>query len=207
MTACMVSASDQPPGFTGMDRSLERAGFERIGKDQGVTVYSHPETEIIHLAGEGRFAGSPADVRDVLLAYGEQAGRVDRIVRSRVLDRGPGWLLVYQRLDPPMITDRDYTLCVNWGARDGTLWVRYQAEPELGPAPREDAVRVTEHRGSWQLVPVDGGRSTRARYEMIMDVAGWVPRWMAKSSAGDQVYEVYASFRAMLRRRRAPGGG
>lgn len=204
-TACMISDSVQPPGLTGMDRSLEQAGFERIGKDQGVTVYRHPETGIIHLAAEGRFAGSPSEVRDILLAYEEQVGQVERLEKSRILQRGPGWMLVYQRLGMPVISDRDYTLCVTWGADGDTLWIRYQAKPGEGPPPRPDAVRVREHRGSWQLVPVDGGRSTRARYETILDMAGWVPRWLAKSAAGGEVSKTYEDFRAMLHNGRVAG--
>jgi hypothetical protein len=187
--------------MTPMERPLPQAGFERIEREDGVTVYKHPETEVIHLAAEGLLAASPAEVQDALLAYEEQVGQVERVAESRVLDRGADWLLIYQRLELPVVSDRDYTLCVNWGAEGDSRWIRYRLERAAGPAAGDDAVRVPAHRGSWQLRPRRGGTATLARYETIMDMGGWIPRWLAKSAAGDEVPGVFADFRAMLRDR------
>lgn len=202
VTACVVELTAQPPGLTPMERSLPQAGFERIEREDGVTVYKHPETEVIHLAAEGRFAASPAEVQQVLLAYEDQVGQVERVASSRVLERGDGWLRVYQRLELPIVSDRDYTLCVNWGAEGDSRWIRYRIERGTGPPADDDAVRVPAHRGSWQLQPRRDGAATLARYESIMDMGGWIPRWLAKSTAGDEVPGVFADFRAMLRDRK-----
>ena len=102
--------------MTPFDTKLEDEGFERIAKDKGVTVYKHKTSEIISLAAEGRIASSPEKVMQALLDYEAQKGVIDRISESRVVERGPGWVMVYQHLNLPVISDRDYTLYVKWGA-------------------------------------------------------------------------------------------
>jgi hypothetical protein len=59
-------------------------------------------------------------------------------------------------------------------------------------------VRMTLNEGSWQLRPIQGGRGTFARYELRMDIAGWVPAWLVRRAAGKELPEVFASFSRML---------
>jgi hypothetical protein len=54
-------------------------------------------------------------------------------------------------------------------------------------------VRVSNHRGAWELLPISGGKETLLRLEVRIDLAGSVPKWMARSSAGEELPELYAS--------------
>jgi len=182
---------------TPLSTPLERAGFEKIERRHGVTVYAHKESKALHFAGEARFAVPPRQVQQALLAYERQAGHIGRLSESRILQRRPKTLVVYQRLDMPVIDDRDYTLKVRWGREGEDLWVTFRALGR-GPATRKGVVRVTRHGGSWQLRPVDGGRATFARYQMLMDLASWVPMWMARRSAGKEVVTVFVEFSRMM---------
>lgn len=176
---------------------LERAGFEKVDRIEGVTVYSHGQSQELHFAAETRFAAPPWQVQQALLDYEGQLGHIHRLAESRILQRGPDLLLVYQRLGMPVIDDRDYTLLVRWGRRDGIRWVAFHAV-RSGPAPRSGVVRVPRHSGGWRLQPIEGGRATFARYETLMDLGGWVPMWMARQSAGAEVAEVILEFSRML---------
>src|SRR3954452_24480157 len=98
-----------------------------------------------------------------------------------------------------MIDARDYTLRVRWGERSGTEWLAFPGGHAAGPAPRGGAVRVSTHEGLWELTPVDGGKSTHARYFFHLDLAGSLPGWMAKGRAGKDVPHLFDQIKEELR--------
>jgi len=184
--------------LTPFGESFESRGFEPIADEDGVRVYKHRESEIIRLAAEGRVAAPPAAVRQALLAYEKQPGVIERVSQTRILSRGEDRILVYQRLNLPVIDDRDYTVWVTWGDSNEVQWIRYWLAPNRGPGKQEDAVRVPHHQGSWQLTPINGGSATLLRYQVSIDMGGLVPRWMAKAAAGDEVPAVYSDICRVL---------
>ena len=99
-----------------------------------------------------------------------------------------------------MIDDRDYTINVSWGEAGSTIWIKYWTLSDKGPAGQDGAVRVTHHDGSWQLAPAEGGAATFVRYQFSLDMAGLIPRWMVKSSAGKEVPLVFADLCKLLAR-------
>ncbi len=201
--ACSLPAPAGPDAMTPMERELIDAGFERLGFKHGVTIYQHGQTSLVHLAGEGRFDVPPQRVARAVRDYAAQQRQMERIAVSRVLERGEDWLLVYQRIALPVVADRDYTMCVRWGRDGGVHWVRYAVVADAGPAPTDELVRVEQHRGSWQLEPLDGGRATRVRYEDVTDMAGWIPEWLAQSRADDEVPALFAGIRRVIAARGA----
>ena len=94
---------------------------------------------------------------------------------------------------------------VDWGADGDDLWITYRAGSHRGPDQRDGIVRVTHHLGSWQLQPINGGGSTRARFQATIDLAGWLPRWLARSKAGDELPGLFQNLRRMLVARLAGG--
>jgi len=177
------------------DEPLAQAGFEEISREYGVTVFERTGAEIIDIAAEGCFDAPPAGVRQVLLDYDRHAGRIARVSESRVVGRGLGWLVVYQRLALPVIDDRDFFLEVRFGEEDGRSWIHFEAvHPEREPRP--DAIRISLHSGSWQLRPEGSG--TFARYQSRIDLAGLLPRWMARSRVGDEVPGLFVALRKLV---------
>lgn len=194
----------QPREMTPLDERLTSDGFERLDREHGVVVYQDPESPIIRIAAEGIFAASPEDVFRMLLDYEGQAGAVQRVVETRILASGVGWLRVYQRLELPVISDRDYTLQVTWGAENDDLWIAFSAV-RSGPAPREGIVRVSNNQGSWQLRPVKGGQMTLVRFQTHLDLAGSLPRWMAHSDGSDELPEMFQNMRMLVKRQTEEG--
>jgi hypothetical protein len=178
---------------TPLEKTLESQGFELVRETRGVKVYKHRTSKIIRVAAEGVLPAPPADVREVVLDYRAQEGKVDRVSESRILRRGYDWLAVYQHLNLPVISDRDFTLMVRWGREEGYQWVTYDSATWLGPPPRDGIVRVSDHSGSWQLKPVDNGRSTFVRFQARIDFAGSVPRWMLRSGAAKELPNLFAN--------------
>jgi hypothetical protein len=183
--------ADKPP----VKISIPGGNFEQSAKKGGVTVYQHRASEIIHGGAEGRIPAPPDQVLAALLDYKGQAGKIAHLSESRVLSKEGGSMLVYQRLNLPVIDDRDFTLQVKSGKDGNSLWVSFWAVS--GKAnEKEDVVRVSHHRGGWELMPVDGGKATLVRFETSLDIAGSVPQFLARSGAGKELPDL---FRAMCK--------
>ena len=191
--------------LTPFSQNLESEGFLEIDREFGVKVYKDPESDVIRIAAEGRLAATPKQVFKAVLDYEGQVGVIKRVSETRILEKGPGWMLVYQRLNLPIISDRDYTLYVTWGAEGDNLWVNFRSS-YMGPEKRDGIVRVIEHYGSWQMKPVNNGRFTLARFQVRIDLAGSLPKWLARSGAGDELPELFQNIRRMLVRQNQDGG-
>jgi hypothetical protein len=185
--------------WTDPEQPLTDEGFEVIAREQGVTVYQNKGAKNIRVAAEGIVNAPPQRVAQVLLDYEHQKGVIKRVSESNILERKPRFMIVYQHLNLPIISDRDYTLFVTWGTSGGLRWIVYHAITEKGPPEKDGVVRVAEHEGSWQLKPLGAnGEITQVRFQMSIDLAGWLPRWLARSKAGDEVPDLFASIRTLV---------
>jgi hypothetical protein len=158
-----------------------------------VRVYRRADAREIDLSAEGDIAAPPERVRDVLLDYEHHPSWNRHLVESRVLTRGDHFLDVYQRLDLPVLDDRDYTLHVTWGDD----WLRFTTANDRGPPPRRGVVRVALHEGEWKLEALPNG-GTRAHYHVRLDLAGSLPSWIARRHAGEDVPELFQSIRRLV---------
>jgi hypothetical protein len=173
---------------------LHDGKFEQIADKRGVKVYKHRSSDIIRIGAQAVFPTPPRRVQRALLDYHRQVGKIARLSEARVLGRGEGQLHVYQRLNLPVISDRDFVLEVRYGRQRGdTLWLAYRAVTDRGPPPRGGVVRVSHHRGSWELQPARGGKATRVTFQTSIDLGGWLPKWMARAGAGRELPELFAA--------------
>jgi hypothetical protein len=177
----------------------QEPGLHRVASAHGVTVYRHEGEHGIALAAEGDIAAPPDTVRRVLLDYTSHPKWNKHLAESRVLSRNADSLLVYQRLELPMISDRDFTLRVRWGDEGDTRWMQFSTENQHGPGPRDGVVRVQTHEGMWRLQPTADGRGTHATYYVHLDLAGSLPGWMGKSRAGKDVLGLFDQIRNQTR--------
>jgi hypothetical protein len=74
---------------------------------------------------------------------------------------GEGWW--YQRISKAPISDRDYTLHVQWTIEESALGRKYfrwwSIDGGSGPAPKENVLRLHTNNGSWSFLPVEGART------------------------------------------------
>lgn len=178
--------------------TLTGQGFYPIAEGHGVKVYRKDGARGIELGAEGNIPAPPERVREVLLDYASHTKWVHDLSVSRVLDRGTGFLDVYQRLALPVISDRDFTLHVTWGDGASGMWIRFTTANARGPSPVHGVVRVNLHEGSWQLVPIDGGKATHAIYQFHLDLAGSVPSFLGKGRAGKDIPHLFDAIRNQL---------
>lgn len=179
---------------------LEARGFERLTRKGPVAVYQNRASPIIEIAAEGRLPFPPDAVAAALLDYERQVGTVARLSEIRLLRRGARSLQVYQRLNLPVIDDRDYALHVSWGRESEVVWITFRALPPNTVPRRRGVVRVTRHEGSWQLKPVAGGKATLVRFSTAMDMGGLIPRWLVRPGSLKELPRLFASIDALVRR-------
>jgi hypothetical protein len=183
----IARAENPPPKI-----ELPRAGFNVIANDRGVVVYQNEGADLVWIGAVGMIPAPTEKVYAGLLDYEHQVGKIGRVSEVNVLEREEGALYVYQRLNLPVISDRDFTLRVTHGNDAGRRWIAYWAVTDHGPKPRSGIVRVTKQRGVWELLPLLGGKATLARFEFKIDLGGDVPMWLAKSNAGSEIPELFS---------------
>ena len=172
---------------------LPRRGFEQIARRRGVTVYKNSSADVVWIGAVGLIPAPPEKVQTALLDYERQPGKIGRVSEAKVLSRDARGFYVYERLNLPIISDRDFVLRVTHGAVAEKRWIAYWAVTDQGPKPRDGIVRVTRHNGVWELLPTQEGRATILRCEIQINLGGMVPLWMAKSKAGEEIPELYAN--------------
>ncbi|MDC3988427.1 START domain-containing protein [Polyangium jinanense] len=194
-----VAASAEPPppapaGAPSQGRApapasaLASEGFTLVTEEKGVRVHRREKRAGVEFALEASLPAPPEQVRRALLDYANHQKWQEHLKENKILARNADSLLVYQRLDLPVIDDRDYTLNVTWGAEGPILWMRFVAANERGPKPVDGVVRVNAHQGGWRLEP-EGAKGTRAVYRFHLDVAGSVPSWLGKDQAKDNIVD------------------
>lgn len=178
--------------------ALAGEGFKLIAEEKGVKIYRREKRPGIELAVEGSIPASPERVRRVLTDYPRHQQWQKHLKDNRILGKGDGFVDVYQRLDLPVLDDRDFTLHVTWGSDAGVGWIRFTTANQLGPAPVKGVVRVAAHEGAWRLEPEAGGKSTHAVYRFYLDLAGSFPSWMGKGQAADDLPEFFTALTRQL---------
>jgi len=180
-------AAQAPPNI-----DFTRSGFEIVARERGVTVYKNDTSNMIWVGAAGQLPAAATKIQQVLLDYNRQVGKIGRLSEARVLSRDDDGMYVYQRLNLPVISDRDFTVRVESGASDPRWWVAYWAVTDRGPAPRDGIVRVTRHRGVWDLIKLTDN-TTWVRFEVRIALGGSLPLWMAKGGAGKELPELFAN--------------
>ncbi|MCJ7771958.1 MAG: START domain-containing protein, partial [Desulfobacterales bacterium] len=88
---------------------------------------------------------------------------------------------IYQRLDLPVISDRDYTLryCSIENPQKDYYQVLWEIANNKGPAKQKDVIRVTTCTGSLTIESENKDTTTRITYTLYTDPGGYIPDWLA----------------------------
>jgi uncharacterized protein YndB with AHSA1/START domain len=178
--------------------TLTLPGYQEVATRKGVTVLAREGTAVIDLIAVGDFAAPVDRVFAALIDYEKHPQFLKNVAESRVVARGSAEMWVYQRLALPVIADRDVTIHVAWGQDGQARWLTFNADNPRGPGPRDGVVRIPLDAGGWRLEPIDGGRSTRARHWLRLDLAGSLPRFLGRSHAGTDIPDLFESFRKRI---------
>jgi len=96
----------------------------------------------------------------------------------RVLKDGADERVVYDQLEQPVVSDRDYALTVvRKREPDGTCRIRFWISNELAPPRPAGFVRMEHLWGSWRFEPLPDGKA-RLTYTLFADPGGSIPAFL-----------------------------
>jgi hypothetical protein len=170
----------------------------------GITIYSRPRegTALREFKGVGVIqapAGSVFAVLDDSEAYPTFMPYTSEV---RVLKREKDTVLAYQRLELPLVSDRDYTLRSKnqtWLGPDGPIYrIRWEPANDLGPAEKSGVLRVNVCEGGWLLEP-NGTGGTKATYSIYTDSGGALPPFVANNGSRIAIRKVFDAIRKQVK--------
>lgn len=98
----------------------------------------------------------------------------------KLLKDGEDSRVLYDQVDAPMVSVRDYAMTVRRERGDGSCRIRFKITNEEAPALESGVVRMEHMRGGWDFVPRDG--KTQVTYFLYADPGGAVPAFIARGS-------------------------
>jgi len=195
-----LTAADQPaPNRTGA-----ASDWTAEAKANGVAIHSRIRkgATLKEFRGAGVIDAPPAMVFAVLDDAESFASFMPYTAESRVLKRDKNSVLGYQRLDLPLVSDRDYTLRserVKWLGPEGMIYrIHWTPANDLGPAPAPGVLRVNVCEGGWLLEP-QGSGATRATYTIYTDSGGAIPPIIANSGSKVAIRKVFEAIRKQVK--------
>ncbi len=171
-----------------------------VGSKEGVTIYTR--TRAGSPRKEFRAVGeidSPTHSVFAVLNDPESYPRFMPYTReTQVIERTKEDVVTYQRLDLPLVEDRDYTLrsthTVEPGPLGATYCIHWKPANNLGPGEKPGVQRVRVCEGSWELEPVTGA-TTRATYTIYSDTGGAIPRVLANRGTRVAIRKIFEAIR------------
>jgi hypothetical protein len=176
-----------------------------VSKSGDVTIYEreHPGSDLREFKGVGTFPVAPVVAFRALEDVKEYPHFMPYVVEARIISQGAHSRVTYQRISPPVVGDRDYTVRVDQETRQeqgGLAYIsRWQTANELGPAEKAGVVRVKVTKGSWVLAPGNGGRETQATYTVFSDCGGSIPSMIFNATGKSAVAKVFAALRSQAK--------
>ena len=156
-------------------------GWTVVTKTATLTTYSRARkgSSLLEYKGVGVIDAEPATVKRVIDDTAEYPKFMPYVAETRTISNTGQTRIGYQRLAPPLVGERDYTVRVTCESRPcpggGMVYCnKWEAANELGPAERKGVTRVKVTEGSWLLEPAPGGK-TRATYSIYSDSGGGIP--------------------------------
>jgi carbon monoxide dehydrogenase subunit G len=187
--------------------AAEDAGWALVVERNGIEVYARalPGSAVKEVRATTEIAVPPAQVFAILLDSDKFVEFMPYIVEVRTVARdSPAVWYLYQRISPPFVSNRDYTLRHQSfeEPQRGRYELRWEAANGHGPAARGGVVRVEICAGSYIVEGLDGGARTRLTYQLHTDPGGSLPKWVINLA---NVESVPALLQAIARRAVDPG--
>lgn len=175
--------------------------WTKAAEDDGVRVEQRrePGSQVRELRAEGLVDAPP----EACLAVVQDAAFFRRsmpfVEVAEVIGReGESITYFHTRVAPPLCSARESTVRVRiepLAAPDIGWRQSWTIANEHGPAPAGDAILVPLSSGAWEFHSVDGGRRTRARYQMASDPGGELPGWLVDRGNASAVLDAYRELR------------
>ena len=184
---------------------LLAAPWKADGSAQGFAIEKRPakasglyETRI-----SGPVDLPPKAIFDVLWDVKRQKAFAPHVKRLDILEVQEDSVVIYEQVDIPAATDRDYVLRLTKTVDEKTGLYQVAAEVAPGPPPDKDHVRMTDIWSQFTIEPGDKGGSI-ITYHSFGDPAGALPTWLKNAAATRAPLDFVLAIVAEARRRAKP---
>lgn len=176
-------------------------GWVLGSRSDNLTIYTRPHegSAVRECRAIGIIEAEPIVVKRVIDDTAEYPKFMPYVIETRIILRTEDGRVGYQRISPPFVGDRDYTVrvkcesspCPNGGM---TYCNRWEAANDLGPAEIKGVTRVKITQGSWLLEPMPGGK-TRATYTIYSDSGGGIPTFLLNTANKTAIPKLFEAVR------------
>jgi len=176
-------------------------GWTVASRSDNLTIYTKPHdgTSLRECKAVGLIDAEPIVVKRVLDDTVEYPKFMPYVVETRIISRTGDGHIGYQRIAPPLVGERDYTVRVKCESQacpsGGTIYCnRWEAANDLGPAEIKGVTRVKITEGSWLLEPAPGGK-TQATYTIYSDSGGGIPAFLLNTANKTAIPKLFDAVR------------
>ena len=203
MASASLSAEDQiaPKRAVSPETSTT---WKRVLEKDGVVICSRHRSDstLPEFRGEGEIDATPGSVFAVVNDTEAYPGFMPYTKECRILQRLKNGVIAYQRLDLPLINDRDYTLrsihSKSPGPGGATYRIHWKQANGEGPAPKPGVERVEVCEGSWLIEPAPAGKS-RVTYMVRSGTGGSIPDFLAETGSRRAIWNIFDAIRKEVR--------
>lgn len=176
------------------------SAWTEVSRSEHLVVYNRERTgsSVKEIRGIGTIDAPNWVVKNVVDDADHYSSFMPYVQECHVLGRDAAkhTTLTYAKVNPPIISARDYTLLIHDESRkndDGTITYknRWEAANDKGPAEKAGIVRVKISDGYWLLEPADNGQKTKATYLLYTDGGGGIPSILANQVNKSRVKEIF----------------
>jgi uncharacterized protein YndB with AHSA1/START domain len=187
-----------------------RGPWEVVRKDKGITVLRRTVagSQLREFQGTSLIEAPVAAVMAVLNDSEHRREWMAESKEQRTLQQlDLTTVILYNRLAAPWpVADRDCVMRATTIFDTAQKMVRIEITATTHPdAPEvKGVVRMPSMVAHWHLSPVDGGKSTKAEYQVHANPGGSLPNWMANLSSKKIPYDTITALARQVKRRQYP---
>ncbi|MFT3926699.1 MAG: START domain-containing protein [Myxococcales bacterium] len=177
--------------------------WTQIDNDDGIRTWKmeRPGQDLPGFRGQTVMDASAADIRTVIEQVSKHPQWMQNCVDAKMIERmSPDHAIVYNRTGAPWpVWDRDVVLdTIFTPSADGKLLTLtfHDTDPKRFPLPHK-TVRMPHLSGFYKLETLAPNR-TRVTYQVMADVGGSIPRWLADRIAKEMPYKTLSRLRARV---------
>ena len=175
--------------------------WEEVGKGEHCVVYNRakPGSDVKEVLAVGTFDATLEKVHailDDLAAYHEF---MPYAKETRILKREGDVVWTYERVNAPLVSERDYTIKVTHEITGEKVKHIFRIDNAAGPKPIDGVVRVELIDGYW-LLERDGKR-TKGTYYILSSPGGSLPTFVVNGANNTAVPGLYEAIKKRLKSR------
>lgn len=189
-------------GTTGFAAEADTPQWSSVSEGKDLTIFrrSRAGSNLKEFKAVGTISVTPETVWHVLNDTEEMPHFMPYVKEAKIISQTGDEVVAYQRVAPPLVGERDYTLRVYremlGTGTNPSFRNHWELANKLGPAEKKGVVRVKTNEGSWLLEPSPTGRGTVATYCIFCDSAGSIPAFIANRASIKAIRGIFEAVRA-----------